>query len=127
MLTGFSEYSPADQRPSPDSTAVLVWYSPTAIYFGVRAYEPHGPVRATLADRDNVGSDDNVEIHLDTYDERNRALVFVVNPLAIQADGTKNETGGFIPGSNVGPGQTDLSADFLWDSNGHVTLWGYEV
>ncbi|MDQ2889025.1 MAG: carbohydrate binding family 9 domain-containing protein [Gemmatimonadota bacterium] len=126
-LTGFSEYSPADQRPSPDSTEVLVWYSRTAMYFGIRAYEPHGPVRATLADRDNISSDDNVEIHLDTYDERNRALVFIVNPLGIQADGIRNETGGFIPGSNVGPGQTDLSADFLWDSKGHVTPWGYEV
>jgi hypothetical protein len=127
VLTGFSEYAPADNRPSPDSTEVLVWYSPTAIYFGVRAYEPHGPVRATLADRDNVSSDDNTEIHLDTYNERNRTLVFAVNPLGVQADGTRNETGGFIPGSNVGPGQTDLSADFLWDSKGHVTPWGYEV
>lgn len=127
VLTGFSEYSPVDQRPSPDSTEVLVWYSRTAIYFGIRAYEPHGPVRATLADRDNISSNDNVEIHLDTYNERNRALVFIVNPLGIQADGTKNETGGFIPGSNVGPGQTDLSADFLWESKGHVTSWGYEV
>ncbi len=127
MLTGFSEYAPADQRPSPDSTEVLVWYSATAMYFGIRAYEPHGPVRATLADRDNIASDDNVEIHLDTYDTRNRAFVFIVNPLGIQADGTKNETGGFIPGSNVGPGQTDLSADFLWSSRGHVTPWGYQV
>lgn len=127
VLTGFSEYSPADQRPSPDSTAVLVWYSRTAIYFGIRAFEPHGPVRATLADRDKVSSNDNVEIHLDTYDERNRAMIFIVNPLGIQADGTRNETGGFIPGSNVGPGQTDLSADFLWESKGHVTPWGYEV
>ena len=127
VLTGFSEYAPADQRPSPDSTAVLVWYSRTAIYFGIRAFEPHGPVRATLADRDNVSSNDNVEIHLDTYDERNRALIFIVNPLGIQADGTRNETGGFIPGSNVGPGQIDLSADFLWESKGHVTPWGYEV
>lgn len=127
VLTGFSEYAPVDDRPSPDSTDVLVWYSRDAIYFGIRAYEPHGPVRATLADRDNVSSDDNVEIHLDTYDERNRTLVFIVNPLGVQADGTKNETGGFIPGSNVAPGQTDLSADFLWDSKGHVTPWGYEV
>jgi hypothetical protein len=127
VLTGFSEYSPADNRPSPDSTEVLVWYSPTAIYFGIRAYEPHGPVRATLADRDNIGSDDNMEIHLDTYNERNRTLVFAVNPLGVQADGTRNEAGGFTPGSNVGPGQTDLSADFLWESRGHVTSWGYEV
>jgi hypothetical protein len=127
VLTGFSEYAPVDNRPSPDSTEVLVWYSSNAIYFGIRAYEPHGPVRATLADRDNVSSDDNTEIHLDTYNERNRALVFIVNPLGVQADGTRNETGGFIPGSNVGPGQIDLSADFIWASKGHVTPWGYEV
>jgi hypothetical protein len=127
VLTGFSEYSPADQRPSPDSTDVYVWYSRTAIYFGIRAYEPHGAVRATLADRDNISSGDNIEIRLDPYNERNRSLVFAVNPLGVQADGTTNETGGFIPGSNVGPGQIDLSADFLWESKGHVTPWGYEV
>jgi hypothetical protein len=106
---------------------VRVWYSSEAIYFGIRAYEPHGRVIATLADRDRVSTDDNVEIHLDTFDERNRAFVFIVNPLGIQADGTKNEAGGFIPGSNVMPGQDDLSADFVWQSRGHVTEWGYEV
>ena len=37
MLTGFSEYAPVDQRPAPDSTKVLVWYSRDAIYFGVKA------------------------------------------------------------------------------------------
>src|SRR5512132_2114492 len=126
-LTGFSLYQPIDSRPSPDSTEVLVWYSATAIHFGVRAFEPHGAARATLADRDRVSTDDNVEIHLDTFDERTRALVFIVNPLGVQADGTKNEGGGFIPGSNVMPGQNDLSADFLWQSKGRVTDWGYEV
>jgi len=127
VLTGFSEYQPADQRPAPDSTDVLVWYSRTAIYFGIRAYEPRNAIHATLADRDNIRADDNVQIHLDTYNERNRALVFIVNPLGIQADGTKNEGGGFTPGSNVGPGQIDLSADFIWQSRGMVTPWGYQV
>ncbi len=127
LLTGFSLYQPADQRPAPDSTEVRVWYSSTAIYFGIRAFEPHGAVTATLADRDRVSSDDYVEIHLDTFDERNRALVFIVNPLGVQADGTKSENGGFIPGSNVMPGQNDLSADFVWQSRGHTTEWGYEV
>ncbi len=127
ILTGFSEYAPADQRPSPDSTEVLVWYSADAMYFGIRAFEPHGPPLATLAERDNVGSDDNVEIHLDTYDQRTRAFVFIVNPLGVQADGIKNELGGFTPGSNVAPGQNDLSADFIWESKGRVTPWGYEV
>ncbi|MDF1503189.1 DUF5916 domain-containing protein [Roseisolibacter sp. H3M3-2] len=127
ILTGFSLYQPVDGRPAPDSTEVLVWYSADAMHFGVRAFEPHGAVRATLADRDRVSTDDYVELHLDTFDERRRALVFIVNPLGVQADGTKSEGGGFIPGANVAPGQNDLSADFQWRSKGRVTDWGYEV
>ncbi|MBC7671871.1 MAG: carbohydrate binding family 9 domain-containing protein [Polaromonas sp.] len=127
ILNGFSLYQPADGRPAPDSTEVRVFYTADAIYFGIRAFAEPGTVAATLADRDRIGSDDNIEIHLDTFHERNRAFVFIVNPLGIQADGTKSEGGGFIPGSNIGPGQNDLSADFIWDSRGHVTPWGYEV
>jgi hypothetical protein len=106
---------------------VRVWYSSTAIYFGIRAFEPHGTVTYTLADRDRLSADDNVEIHLDTFHELNRALVFIVNPLGVQADGTKSEGGGFLPGANVMPGMNDLSADFAWQSKGHVEEWGYEV
>ena len=127
LLTGFSLYQPADGRPAPDSTEVRVWYSPNAIHFGIRAFEPHGNVTYSVAERDRLTSDDQIEIHLDTFDERNRALVFIVNPLGIQADGTKSEGGGFIPGANVMPGQNDLSADFVWESKGNVTEWGYEV
>jgi hypothetical protein len=127
LLTGFSLYAPADGRPAPDSTEVRVWYSSTAMYFGIRAFEPHGPATYTLADRDRISTDDNVEIHLDTFNERNRALVFIVNPLGVQADGTKSEGGGFIPGANVAPGQNDLSADFVWQSKGLVTESGYQV
>ena len=127
LLTGFSQYQPVDSRPAPDSTEVRVWYSATAIYFGIRAFEPHGPVTYTLSDRDRISADDYVEIHLDTFHELNRALVFMVNPLGVQADGTKSEGGGFIPGANVMPGQNDLSADFAWQSKGRVEEWGYEV
>jgi hypothetical protein len=127
LLTGFSMYQPVDQRPSPDSTEVLVWYTPQAIYFGIRAFEPHGSVRATLADRDRVSSDDNIEIHLDTFREGRRAFIFIVNPFGVQADGTKSEGGGFIPGANLAPGQNDLSPDFRWESKGRLTDYGYEV
>lgn len=127
ILTGFSLYAPADGRPAPDSTQVRVWYSSDAMYFGIRAFAEPSTVAATLADRDRIGSDDNVEIHLDTFHERNRAFVFIVNPFGVQADGTKSEGGGFIPGSNVGPGQNDLSADFIWESRGQLTSTGYDV
>src|SRR2546430_7618716 len=43
--TGFSQYRPVDGRPAEDSTAVLVWYAPDAIYFGIRAFERHGGAR----------------------------------------------------------------------------------
>ena len=128
VLTGFSMYRPVDQRPAPDSTEVLIWYSADAIYFGIRGYEPHGSVRATLAERDRIENDDNIEIDLDTFDERRRALVFIVNPLGVQADGTKLEGGGFIPGQpTFRQGQVDLSADFIWESKGRLTDYGYEV
>lgn len=127
LLTGFSLYSPVDQRPSPDSTEVLVWYTPQAIYFGIRAFETHGPVRATLADRDRVSSDDNIELQIDTFREGRRAFVFIVNPLGVQADGTKSEGGGYVPGANLAPGQNDLSPDFRWQSKGRLTDYGYEV
>src|SRR5437016_882057 len=42
VLTGFSQYAPNDGVPAADSTQVLVWYSPNAIYFGIRAFESHG-------------------------------------------------------------------------------------
>src|SRR5437868_2134508 len=63
-LTDFSDFSPKDGLPAEDSTEVMVWYSPTAIYFGIRAYETHGgrgAVRARLADRDKIANDDQVQ------------------------------------------------------------------
>src|SRR5215510_10727302 len=60
LLTGFSLYQPADGRPAPDSTEVRVWYSPTAMHFGIRAFEPHGTVTYSLAERLERA---NAEVH----------------------------------------------------------------
>jgi len=54
VLTGFSQFSPVDGVPAADTTHVLVWYSPSAIHFGIRAFEAHGAVHASLADRDRI-------------------------------------------------------------------------
>src|SRR6266581_4983246 len=91
LLTGFSEFSPHDGIPAADSTQVLVWYSPSAVYFGIRAFEAHGAVHATLANRDKIGSDDYVQVLLDTFNDHRRALVFGVNPFGVQSDGTLSE------------------------------------
>ena len=131
-LHGFSQYAPTDGLPASDSTEVRVWYSPTAIYFGVRAYEAHGTATATLADRDRIFSDDNVQILLGTFHDGRQALMFAVNPLGVQGDGALTEGrntggGGFIGSAVAGREQADLSPDFVFQSRGHLTPWGYEV
>ena len=130
-LTGFSQFAPQDGAPATDSTEVLVWYSPTAIHFGIRAREPHGAPRATLADRDRIATDDNVQILLGTFDDGRQATVFAVNPLGVQADGiivesNQSRTSG-MGGSTLARDPTDLSTDYVFQSKGQVTADGYVV
>jgi len=133
LLTGFSQYAPSDGLPAADSTQVLVWYAPGAIHFGIRAFESHGSATATLADRDRIFGDDNIQILLGTFHDGRQALMFAVNPRGVQADGALVEgrnTGigdAYINTATRGREQADLSPDFVFQSRGHVTAWGYEV
>ncbi|MGH7679989.1 MAG: DUF5916 domain-containing protein [Gemmatimonadaceae bacterium] len=116
LLTGFSQFNPVDRLPAEDSTEVLVTYTDHAILIGVRAFEAHGPPVATLADRDRIASNDHIELYLDTFNDRRRALVFGVNALGVQSDGVYTEGAG-----------TDANPDFLFESKGAVTTSGYEI
>ncbi len=132
VLTGFSQFQPADGRPAADSTEVLVWYGATAIHFGIRAFEAHGTVNATLADRDEIFADDHVQLLLSTFNDGRQAFMFAVNPFGVQADGTLNEGssgrgGGFTGAGRAGREPADLSADFVFESKGRTTPGGYEV
>ncbi len=131
VLTDFSEFTPVDGRRAADSTVIRIWYSATALYIGVRAFDTTGAVHATLATRDQIGNDDNVQIFLSTFNDGRQADVFAVNPLGVQADGALNENGTVqCNGSNCAV-QTrqkpDLSQDFVWDSKGRVLPDGYVV
>ncbi len=132
ILTGFSQFTPVDGVAADDSTEVLVWYSTTALHVGIRAYDRSGSVRSTLSQRDRIFSDDNVQLFLSTFNDGRQATFLAVNPLGIQADGAVSERGGggHCNGFNCavstreGP---DLSQDFVWQSKGRLTDWGYEV
>ncbi|MCX5761008.1 MAG: carbohydrate binding family 9 domain-containing protein, partial [Gemmatimonadetes bacterium] len=132
LLTGFSQYMPRDDTPAADSTELLVWYSRTAIHFGVRAFQPRALVRATLADRDKIDQDDYVQLLLDTFNDGRQATVFSVNPFGVQADGILRESGN-LPGGGFSSGTTqarevpDLNPDFVFESKGRLTDFGYEV
>jgi hypothetical protein len=138
-LTGFSQYQPVDGRPAEEPTEVLVWYSPDAIYFGIRAREIHGNVvRATHANRDNIDSEDQIQILLDTDNARQIAFLFGVNPYGVQQDGTRSAqfaggaggpsaTGGGFRNINPLEGSVDLNPDYFFESKGRLVEAGYEV
>lgn len=132
VLTGFSQYSPADGVAAEDSIEVLVWYSPTAINFGIRAFEAHGAVHSNLATRDKIDSDDYVQLLLGTFNDGRQAMLFGVNPLGVQQDGIITETGIVRGGSGFGSAggvreAPDLNPDFVFQSKGRITDYGYEV
>jgi hypothetical protein len=130
VLGGFSRYAPVDGEAADAATEVRVWYSPTAIHFGIRAEAPAGDVRATLADRDRISNDDHVLIFLGTFNDGRQALVFGVNPLGQQLDGALVEglrSGGGFTGLTSGREATDLSPDYVFQSKGRLTGTGYEV
>ncbi len=125
-LDGFHQYRPVDGRMAEEETVVLVWYSETAIHFGIIAHDTDpGSIRATFTDRDKISGEDRVRLYLDTFNDRRRAAFFGVNGLGVQEDGLRSETG-TSAGSMFG-GQDDLNVDYLWDSKGRRTEQGYEV
>jgi hypothetical protein len=131
VLTGFSRYAPSDGAAAENRTEVLVWFSPTAIHFGIRAHARAGTVRATLADRDRIFADDHILLFLSTFNDGRQALVFGVNPLGVQGDGSLVETGaassGGFRGQAIGREGIDVSQDFVFQSAGRLTDYGYEV
>jgi hypothetical protein len=138
-LTGFSQYQPVDGRPAEEPTEVFVWYSPDAIWFGIKAREVHGDaVRATKANRDDIASEDHVQILLDTENGRQLAFLFGVNALGVQQDGTRSAqfaggaggfsaTGGGFRNINPLDGSVDLNPDYVFESKGRLVSGGYEV
>jgi hypothetical protein len=114
-----------DGRAAAERTEVLVWYSPSAIHFGIIAYDRSpGSIRATVADRDKINDDDRVVIFLDTFNDRRRAFAFGSNALGVQEDGVRSEGGGGGGGGGLG---MDRSQDYLFASRGQITDSGYTV
>ncbi|MCY4573086.1 MAG: DUF5916 domain-containing protein [Gemmatimonadetes bacterium] len=128
LLTGFTQFDPAEGVTATQRTEARILVTPDAIYFGVMAYDNEaGGVRGTLGDRDSFAfSDDYVRFILDTYDDQRRAYVIMVNPLGVQQDGLWNVGGGGGRRGRMGP-PIDWNPDFVWESSGQVHDWGYSI
>jgi len=111
----FLQREPNDLVPASEKTEAYVSYDDVNLYvvFVCHARNP-STVRARLTRREAIFSDDFVGIFLDTFNDRQRAYMFLVSPLGIQLDGIVTE------GQN-----DDFSFDTIWQSHGEVTDFGY--
>ncbi|MGD2085549.1 MAG: carbohydrate binding family 9 domain-containing protein [Candidatus Aminicenantes bacterium] len=110
------EVMPGENIKPPVRTEVLFAYSKAHLYVAFRAYDPEPTkIRATVSDRDRLGTDGYVAVILDPFNDSRRTYDFFCNPYGVQADMIESPDGG------------NIQWDAIWDSAGRTTDWGYCV
>ena len=73
---------PLEASPATERTVVKVAHDADALYIVVRCYDSNmRSVRASQLRRDaDLSSDDNVQLLIDSFDDRRSAFVFATNP-----------------------------------------------
>ena len=117
-VTTFVQREPGDGAPASQATEAYVSYDATHLHviFVARDAEPER-IRASLTRREAFSNNDFVGVMLDTFQDRRRAYLFIVNPLGVQRDGVAND----------GEREDDYSFDTVWESEGQLTSFGYVV
>lgn len=115
-VTNFRQRSPDDGENVSQQTKAYLSYDDSNLYVVFVCKDKPERIRAHMAKREDILSDDLVSITLDTFHDRRRAYVFSANPLGIQLDGISTEGQG-----------DDYSFDTLWYSEGRLTSDGYIV
>lgn len=89
----FIENMPREKQPARVRTEVRVLYDTTAIYFGIRAFDPEPKnIYAPFVRRDKVfGTQDIFNLWIDPTGARKFAQFFRVNARGVLADGVWNE------------------------------------
>lgn len=113
-VTTFVQREPGDGVPSTEATEAYLSYDDTHLYviFVARDRDPSA-VRASLTRREGFSGNDYVGIMLDTFLDRRRAYLFIVNPRGVQLDGVTADR------------DDDYSFDTVWASEGRLTNFGY--
>ena len=113
----FVQREPGDGAPASQPTEAYLSYDDERLYvvFVARDAEPQR-IRASLTRREAFGNDDFVGLMLDTFNDRRRSYLFMVNPLGVQLDGVSPD------GED-----DDYSFDTVWQSEGRRTPFGYVV
>jgi hypothetical protein len=103
-------------REPSERTVASMAYDAENLYFAFKCYDREpDKIKASVADRDTIRSDDFICINLDSFNDRQSLYAFYVNPLGIQTD------------SRFAGNTEDFSVDFVWSSAGRLDPDGYTV
>ncbi|MGZ5478880.1 MAG: DUF5916 domain-containing protein [Candidatus Aminicenantales bacterium] len=103
-------------REASERTVATMAYDAENLYFAFKCYDREpDKIKAAIAARDTIRSDDFICINLDSFNDRQSLYAFYVNPLGIQTD------------SRYASGNEDFSVDLVWTSAGRLEPDGYSV
>src|SRR6185436_14644393 len=105
VFKDFYQTNPGDNIAPSKPTEAMIGYDARTLYLAFRCFDEPDKIRATIAKRDEIFSEDNVRIFLDTYNDQRRAYILGWNPFGIQGDAIMTE----------GQGQ-DYSFDIVMES-----------
>lgn len=124
-VTGFLQRNPHDGQPASQRTEAYLGYDAKNLYAVFVCFDDPAKVRARMSRREDIFSDDTVEIMLDTFHDQRRAYSFQTNPLGVQWDAIWTEQAHEDSTGNLT--NFDSSFDTVWDSKGKLTAQGYVV
>jgi hypothetical protein len=116
VVTVFKQFDPHDGAPISERTAAYLSYDRKNLYVGWICKDDPKKIRARVAPRKQIDTDDRVTINIDTFQDHKHAYWFDVNPYGIQYDGRTTD--------GIGD---DPSWEGLWYSEGRITDDGYVV
>lgn len=114
VVTDFRQFMPGDGIPVTQPTTAYLSYDDQNLYVGFYCKDDPKLIRARVAKREQIMSDDRFNVCLDTFHDHRHMYWFDINPYGIQADG--NVTDGV---------EDDPSWDTLWRTQAKFTADGY--
>lgn len=116
VVTDFRQMEPGDGTPASQPTTAYLSYDAKHLYIAFVAKDDPKLIRARIAKRKQILTDDRITINIDTFHDHLHAFWFDANPYAIQFDGVTTDGYG-----------DDFSWEGRWDSQARIVADGYVI
>lgn len=118
-ISRFFQREPTMGAPSTELTELRILRDKDNIYIGIRCFdsEPNQIIASTMRRDGDVQDDDNIQIILDTYNDRRGGFFFATNPLGARLD---------MILSNEGRTQ-NKSWDSVWECRARIDSLGWSA